>query len=206
MTAVKICGLMSKDDILAAQDADRLGFVVATGTRRSLDLPTVKGLLSLAERPTVAVTTSCDPKFIARLARELRPTAVQLNGPIDRHGILEIREAVECEVWLAVPITTHMSLPDPVLMELADCVVLDTASVHGGGSGLVHDHRISARIRDGLKGRRVSLAGGLTPENVADAIKVVRPDVVDVSSGVETGGRKDAVKIERFIREVRRCQ
>jgi phosphoribosylanthranilate isomerase len=71
---------------------------------------------------------------------------------------------------------------------------------------VLHDHGISARVRGELKGKKISLAGGLAPENVAEAIALVRPDIVDVSSGVETGGRKDAIKIERFIREVRRCQ
>ncbi len=206
MTAVKICGLMSEDDVRAACGADHLGFVVATGTRRALDLPTAQRLLSLAERPTVTVTTSADPRFIARMAAELRPTAVQLNGPMDRRTLMQVREAVGCQVWLAVPISSHLPSLDRELMELADCVVLDTATPQGGGSGALHDHSISARVREELKGQKTSLAGGLTPENVAEAIAVVRPDIVDVSSGVETGGRKDALKIERFIREVKRCQ
>ena len=206
MTAVKICGLMNEGDVLAARDADHLGFVIATGTRRSLDLPTAKRLLSLAERPTVAVTTSADPKFIARIASELRPAAVQLNGPMDRRALKQVREAVDCQVWLALPISCDLPSLDRELLEMADCVVLDTAIPQGGGSGLLHDHRISARVRDELRGKKTSLAGGLTPENVAEAISMVRPDIVDVSSGVETGGRKDAIKIERFIGEVRRCQ
>jgi phosphoribosylanthranilate isomerase len=206
MTAVKICGLMSEADVRAADDADHLGFVVATGTRRSLDLSTAQRLLSRTERATVIVTTTADPRCIVRIARELRPTAVQLNGPVDRAGLKQVRKEVNCEIWLAVPIATAPPVLDRERTALADCLVLDTASPQGGGSGTVHDHSISAMIREELRARRISLAGGLTPENVAEAIAAVRPDIVDVSSGVETGGRKDAVKIERFIREVRRCQ
>ncbi len=117
-----------------------------------------------------------------------------------------MKEAVDCEVWLAVPISSHLSVLDDEIMELADCVVFETPSAQGGGSGKLHDHAVSARVRKGLKGKKVSLAGGLTPENVAEAISLVRPDIVDVSSGVETNGLKDAVKIERFIGAVRRCQ
>jgi phosphoribosylanthranilate isomerase len=206
MTAVKICGLGTEEDVLAARNADHLGFVVASGTRRSLDLPTAMRLRALTDRPTVAVTTSTDPLFIARMAREVRPNAVQLNGPMDRPGLSQVKEKVACEVWLAVHISAALPPMDREAMDLADCVVLDTFSPEGGGSGLVHDHGISARLRKELMGKRISLAGGLTPENVAEAIATVRPDIVDVSSGVETGGRKDAIKIERFIREVRRCQ
>jgi len=96
--------------------------------------------------------------------------------------------------------------PDLELVREADCVVLDTATPQGGGAGIVHDHAVSARLCRDLRPTRCALAGGLTPENVAKAIAVVRPDIVDVSSGVETNGYKDPLKIDRFIETVRTCQ
>ncbi len=204
MTEVKICGLMSGRDVQAARDADRLGFVIATGTRRSLDLETARGLMRTAGRPTVAVLTSTDPSFIIDVASRLRPSAVQLSGPVSRDGMRVIAEEAACEVWAVVHISEDMPALDREMLSLADRVVLDTASAQGGGSGLTHDLDISASLARELE-RPISLAGGLTPENVATAIAKVRPQMVDVSSGVEIEGTKSAARIRRFIEEVRRC-
>ena len=88
---------------------------------------------------------------------------------------------------------------------VADAVLLDTM-VNGklGGTGAIHDWDNSAEIVRSLKAP-VILAGGLNPGNVAEAIKKVRPYAVDVSSGLETRGKKDPEKIRSFIREVGSC-
>ncbi len=202
MTEVKICGLMSERDVRAAGNADRLGFVIATGTRRSLEPEAAERLMRTAGRPTVAVLTSTDPAFIIDLASRLRPSAVQLSGPVSLEGMRVIAEEAGCEVWAVVHIAEGMPAVDREMLSLADLVVLDTASPQGGGSGRTHDLEVSAGLSREL-GRPISLAGGLTPENVAAAIAKVRPRMVDVSSGVEVEGTKDAAKIGRFIVEVR---
>jgi phosphoribosylanthranilate isomerase len=205
MTEVKICGLMRPEDVEAARSADYLGFVVATGTRRSLQPSEAKCLISLTDRPTVVVTTSSEPAFINYLVSDLKPFAVQLNGPVDKVTIKEVRSKVPCEVWTAIHVGPGMPSVEFANLSHADRVVLDTASPQGGGSGLPHDHTISAALAHDL-GARAILAGGLTPENVAAAIATVRPSMVDVSSGVETNGTKDQVKIQRFIKAVKRCR
>ena len=87
----------------------------------------------------------------------------------------------------------------------ADAILLDTlANGKLGGTGAVHDWNKSAEIVRSLK-VPVILAGGLNPGNVAAAIEKVRPYAVDVSSGLETGGKKDPQKILSFVREVRAC-
>lgn len=206
MTAVKICGLTRLEDLSAAREADHLGVVVATGTRRSLDPPAAQRLVAAAPRPTVAVTTSTDIRFIVEMVREVGPSALQLNGGVDEALFRHVRNEVDCEIWVALHVGSHMKELDQHTVSRADCVVLDTASPQGGGTGEVHDHALSARLRRELGTSRCALAGGLTPDNVAKAISVVRPDIVDVSSGVETNGVKDARKIERFIDAVRKCQ
>jgi phosphoribosylanthranilate isomerase len=206
MTQVKICGLMSAADVSASSMADYQGFVVATGTRRSLSIEAARDLASQAVRPTITVTTSADAQFIVRMVREVRPHAVQLNGPVSEGMLRTMKEAVDCEVWMAVHVGPGPEGPELGLVHQVDCVVLDTATPQGGGAGLVHDHAVSARLYREIRPNRCALAGGLTPENVAQAIAVVRPDIVDVSSGVETNGKKDASKIDRFIDTVRSCQ
>lgn len=205
MTAVKVCGLTRLEDVRAARGADFLGLVIATGTRRSLDPPTARRLAAASPLPTVAVTTSSDEVFIERTVKEVGPDAVQLQAGVNRDLVHEIRERVDCEVWVAVHVGPCMKGLDRETLSLVDCVVLDTASPQGGGTGEVHDHAISARLRRELGPLRCALAGGLTPENVRKAISAVRPDIVDVSSGVETEGVKDPLKIERFIDAVRTC-
>jgi phosphoribosylanthranilate isomerase len=153
---------------------------------------------------TVAVVTSAEQGAVVRMAEELRPHAVQLNGPWNA-GLVGALQGTGCEVWVAVHIGSRSPVLDTAALSQVDCVVLDTASPEGGGSGIVHDHRLSAQAARSLT-KRVSLAGGLTAENVQQAIEMVRPDVVDVSSGVESKGVKDALKIERFIEKVRSCQ
>ncbi len=206
MTLVKICGLMSETDVIASSRADYQGFVVGTGTRRSLSIEVAGYLTALAERPSVAVTTSTDARFIVDMVRKVRPLAVQLNGPVNMGTLGRVRREVESEVWVAVHVGPGAGEPDLELVREADCVVLDTATPQGGGAGIVHDHAVSARLCRDLRPTRCALAGGLTPENVAKAIAVVRPDIVDVSSGVETNGYKDPLKIDRFIETVRTCQ
>ncbi|MBI0584265.1 MAG: phosphoribosylanthranilate isomerase [Methanomassiliicoccus sp.] len=205
MTEIKICGLMRRADVLAAKEADHLGFVVATGTRRSLDLPRAKDLMSSAGRPTVAVTTATDPAVVIRLVNGLRPDAVQLSGPVGRESFLRVCSEAGCDVWAVVHIGRGIPPLDHEMLSLADRVVLDTASPQGGGTGERHDLDISAGLVREL-GPRTGLAGGLTPENVAAAVAKVRPYMVDVSSGVETDGTKDAGKMARFIDEVRACR
>lgn len=205
MTEVKICGLMSERDVAIASEADYLGFVIATGTRRSLEPDEARRLMARTGGRTVAVVTSADPDIIIRLADGLRPDAIQLNGPVSGSDIIRIVGEVRCEVWAVVHVGDEMPALDRETLLHADRVVLDTASPQGGGCGRMHDLDISARLVNEL-GPMTSLAGGLTPENVAAAIATVRPHMVDVSSGVETNGRKDAAKIGRFIEEVRRCR
>lgn len=206
MTQVKICGLMSQADVIASSRADYQGFVVATGTRRSLSIEAAADLVTLTDGPSVAVTTSANAQFIADIVRKVRPDAVQLNGDADEGTLRKVRREVDCEVWVAVHVGPGERETKLRLVSEADCVVLDTASPQGGGAGIVHDHDISARLCREFRPTRCALAGGLTPENVARAIAVVRPDIVDVSSGVETNGSKDASKIDSFIDTVRRCQ
>jgi phosphoribosylanthranilate isomerase len=87
--------------------------------------------------------------------------------------------------------------------DVADSILLDTGKAgKPGGTGLIHDWTLSHRIAQESR-LPLILAGGLKPENVQEAIRVVSPYAVDTASGVETCGKKDAVKIKNFIEEVR---
>lgn len=86
-----------------------------------------------------------------------------------------------------------------------DSILLDTGKAgKPGGTGCVHDWALSKRVARETRFPLI-LAGGLKPENVQEAIRVVSPYAVDTASGVETGGKKDAIKVKKFIEEVRRA-
>ncbi|MFQ6062126.1 MAG: hypothetical protein ACE5J9_02995 [Methanosarcinales archaeon] len=88
--------------------------------------------------------------------------------------------------------------------KVADAILLDT-SVGGrsGGTGITHDWNLSAEIVRKYSLLPIILAGGLNPNNVENAIKVVKPYAVDTASGVETKGVKDEVKVKEFIKKAR---
>ncbi len=108
---------------------------------------------------------------------------------------------------LTSPPETHVDWSALPRVLLPSAVLLDAyAPGTYGGTGQVVDWNIVRKERDLLMGLPVILAGGLTPENVAEAIATARPDAVDVASGVESSpGKKDPVKVRRFIAEARRA-
>jgi phosphoribosylanthranilate isomerase len=141
---------------------------------------------------------------IAQQAAELGLDAVQLHGEYDSAGIARLRRRFQGEVWGVVRIAeTRLPLYAAELFEMVDGVLLD-AKVPGqlGGTGVTLPWReLIDQIRP-LRERsraRLILAGGLSPENVVDAIRLLRPHVVDVSSGVETApGIKDHARMRAF--------
>ena len=204
---IKICGLMCPEDILYVNRvrADYAGFILAEGRRRTLDRERVKELAAdLA--PGILKTgvfVNQDPDWIAETVRITGIDAVQLHGSETEKEILYLRKLLDegpgkqCRIVRAF----RVEGPEDILRaeeSSADLVLLD----HGaGGSGEAFDWSLA-----GKAGRPFFLAGGLDAENVQEAIRLLKPWAVDVSSGVETGGKKDPEKIRKFMEAVRNCQ
>jgi phosphoribosylanthranilate isomerase len=142
------------------------------------------------------------------LAGDLKLAAVQLHGGVKQATMSRLRASFPGEIWAVLRLANGELPPDAAaLFDNADAVVLD-AHVPGrlGGTGvaLPWQHLVT-RVRP-LRDRRARLvlAGGLRPENVRQAIDLLRPDVVDVSSGVETApGIKDHARMRAFMDAVR---
>lgn len=195
---VKICGITSEEDALlaVAMDADAVGFVfapstrqIATGVARDIARRLPPEVL------TVGVFRDEAPQRVVDIVNAAGLRAAQLHG----------RETVEHTKWIhaRVPVLIKaFPAGDPALERAddfeADAILVDS---HAPGSGEVFDWSLA----EGAPiGRRVILAGGLTPDNVAEAIDRVSPWGVDVSSGVESSpGRKDARLVRDFIRNAR---
>lgn len=220
MTQVKICGIQTFAAAEAATTAkaDYLGLVFIPESRRAIDFQVrqqiIDALWSLRRRPkTVALVADWPIKAIHNVYN-----GIIYSDAIQRCGAETpdyCRQAI-AETG-ATLIQTHRHPPDrdpfqrlpPHLETLikdyrqAGCpIILDCAAdSQQGGSGQAFDWAIAAALAQ--KGHEFILAGGLNPENVAQAIAQVRPWGVDVSSGVETDGVKDPDKIRQFIANAR---
>ena len=198
---VKICGLTNLGDALAAAEfgADMLGFNFYLNSTRYLT-PQEAASIATRVQPAVlkvGVFVSATAEEISGIAKAVGLDVIQLHGDEDDNFIRIVGHTTEKPVIKAFRIDTETSI-DPVLRSDADAVLLDTATIgEFGGSGRAFDWNL---VGEDLKNRQVFLAGGLNPENVAEAISVVRPYAVDVASGVESApGIKDPKKVRAFI-------
>ena len=217
MTRVKICGITSAAEARLAErhGAHAVGVLVGR-VHASPDFvdPAVAAVIHRSLPPfipAVLVTHLDDPDAIVGLAESTGFSVLQLHSDLSAAALREPRARLS---WRKI--IGKVSVEDETAVQRArdiegfvDAIVLDTrdrATDRVGGTGMVHDWSISARIAGGSK-VPVILAGGLTPDNVAQAIGVVKPWGVDVHSGVEdSDGRKDEERLRRFIRAASRAE
>ena len=194
---IKLCGLGRIEDIEAANRLrpEYVGFVFAKGSRRQVtDRQAMQLRMHLLPGITkVGVFVQDDPEHIAALLAAGIIDVAQLHGGEDADYIRRLRGLTDRPLIQAFRI--H-GIGDIRAAEesTADHILLDS----GQGSGELFDWQLLRGIR-----RPFFLAGGLSPENVEEAVRVVEPFAVDVSSGIETGGRKDPAKMEEFVKKVR---
>ena len=212
MTRVKICGLTRRADaeIAEREGASFLGVILASGPRL-VDVARARDILG-ARRHTVrrvAVFGDQSVDEITAVSDALDLDVMQLHGDPTVAQVTALRAASDRGVWPVLRVEGK-ELPSnaPALAEAAGALVLD-AKVVGqlGGTGTALDWAgladAVARLRARVPAFELVLAGGLRAANVAQAIALLEPDVVDVSSGVESApGVKDPVAIEAFVSAV----
>jgi phosphoribosylanthranilate isomerase len=184
--------------------ASYLGVVFAGGPR----LVTVEQAARVAAAggsvPTFGVYGDQTVDDILRISDRAGLSGAQLHGPYSRAASASLR-ARGLMVWRVVRLAASrdLDLLDDATHE-SDAVHVEPLVPHAaGGSGVALDRSLAREARVRLTGRVMVLAGGLTPATVADAVALVRPEVVDVSSGVEgLPGEKDPEKIARFMEAV----
>ncbi|HIH74247.1 MAG TPA: phosphoribosylanthranilate isomerase [Methanosarcina sp.] len=222
-TRIKICGICSPEDIelAALYGADAVGFIteVPVESPRKLDSDTSADLISKVPRclDSVMVIMPENSSRALELIEKVRPDVVQIHSNLSPVELEIIREKTDIPIIKTLSVPAGMgaskvqSLVKRLLEEVreleksgvVDSVLLDSGIAgKTGGTGCIHDWDLSRRIAEETE-LPLILAGGLKPENVQEAIKVVSPYAVDTASGVETLGKKDAAKIRNFIEEVR---
>ena len=201
---IKFCGLTRNEDARFAAElgAGYVGVIFAGGPRRRTVDQAASVLADLPGRVRrVGVFGPQTPDEIASIASTLRLDAVQLHDRGDPLSVAELRKRTSVDIWSVIRLSRGF-LPEnsKAIAAAVDGVVLD-AYVPGvmGGTGITLPWQELADQLGALRSTRLILAGGLRPENVAKAISLVAPDVVDVSSGVESEvGIKDRERMRAF--------
>jgi len=203
---VKICGLTRPEDAEQAAEAGAsyLGVVFAGGPRRVSFARAASVVAASRGVPVLGVFGDQSVEEILSLALGVGLSGAQLHGPYSRAAAARLRSA-GLIVWRVVRIASPADLDRLGEASLdAETVLVEPRVPHAdGGAGVPLDLAIAVEARSRLAGVRMALAGGLTAETVGAAVALVRPDVVDVSSGVESlPGIKDHEKIARFLEAV----
>lgn len=204
---VKICGLTTPEDAAAAIEfgADALGFNFFTGSKRYLPIKAGREWIAALPAGIAKVAVLVDPSWEEALAAAVLPgiTALQLHGAESPSFCRRLAER-EIRFAKALPVTGPDSVKNLPSFSTRT-VLLDSGKAGGfGGTGRTFPWQIAREFVEANPHLRVILAGGLTPENVADAVAAVRPFGVDVTTGVESSvGRKDYGRLRAFIAAAR---
>ena len=198
MTRIKLCGLSRMGDIEAANELKPayIGFVFAPGSRRFVTAETAAALkqrLDPAIR-AVGVFVNEAAETVAQHLNEGLIDMAQLHGDEDESYIRRLRSLTDKPLIRAIRVRDRGDILRAE-QSSADFILLDS----GAGTGTVFDWNLIRNLT-----RPYFLAGGLTPDRVADAVAALHPYAVDVSSGIETDGVKDAAKMAAFVAAVRK--
>lgn len=210
-TWIKICGTTCIEDALKSMEAgaDALGFIFAPSKRRVAPEQARRIIRELPPKmERIGVFMNSTAAEIASIASEVELTGIQMHGeefppeiytylPKDRRDQMRKIKTLQVREGWTQGLDGYANAPGVV-----DAWLLDS----GAGSGKVFDWQ-AARAQLGVRQERLIIAGGLTPENVGDAVRTFAPWGVDVVTGVESEpGRKDPEKLIAFVRAVRRAE
>jgi phosphoribosylanthranilate isomerase len=204
MTRIKICGLTREEDALfcAGEGADFLGFIFVPESPRAMKAEDVAAIaLRVRERESppkiVGVFRDASNDYVREIASVAGLDLVQLHGS----------ESDDDVAGIGIPVIKALrvgeSLPDTHVCPGADWLLFDTFDDRrGGGTGRRFDWSLLAGYD---RAKPFFVAGGIDPDNVAAAITLVRPDAIDLASGVESEpGIKDHARVARLFERVRR--
>lgn len=202
MTLVKICGITSLEDALAAVDAgaDALGFNFYRPSPRYISPVAARAITDQLPESIVKVGVFVNeaPESVVCIINEAGLSAVQLHGDESPEYCRELRGRYVIKAFGAV---NDLNFADYQV----DAIMLDTKDeLLRGGTGRVFDWLIAQRAREYVKSVALFLAGGLSPDNVAEAIVTVRPYAVDACSSLEDApGRKNHERMRAFVKAAR---
>ncbi len=199
MTKIKFCGLRREEDVrlAASLGADFMGFILTDRFKRYVAPEEVARLKEYVPSfsKTVGVFVDEPEDYVVSSSKAAKLDMIQLHGSEDDAYIADIKAKTGLPV---IKMIKPLSGNDIISarQSAADLILLDSGA---GGTGKTFDWSLAKDLD-----RDYILAGGLTPDNVGDAVERLKPFAVDVSSGVETEGIKDFSKMKAFAAEVRK--
>lgn len=208
---VKICGITREEDLKMAcnMGADAVGFVVGVpSSPRNLNVEAAKQLIRnvpIFVKSTVVIVPKSDGEVLDFYKR-LKPDIIQIHGGKTLNVTFLREKLPETSLVRSLNIKSKELICVAIEeLKFFDAVMVDSySSTKCGGTGLTHDWSISKSIKEAINPKPLILAGGLTPQNVKEAIETVKPYAVDVSTGVESmPGVKDPKKVAAFIRKAK---
>jgi phosphoribosylanthranilate isomerase len=212
MTEIKICCISSHDEARIALDAGAniLGLVSAMPSGPGvIGEELIASIAASVEAQTFLLTSLCEAEAIIAQHGRCRTTAIQLCDALPAGSHARLRQALPgIRLVQVVHVTGEASYDEAMAAARdVDALLLDSgnpalAVKELGGTGRTHDWTVSRRICSDA-GVRVFLAGGLRPENVAEALHATGATGVDICSGVRTDGKLDPEKLRRFVAAVR---
>jgi len=221
MTWVKVCGMTNLEDALLAVDAgaDAVGFVFYEKSPRCVKVETAREIVGKLPQHVekIGVFAGLSLESVVDTSRYAGFNAVQVY-PMTRTPQADITfgvsDTIGLKIYLALPIAAFLGEGNRNVVTFSqegspgafDTLFLDSGnSHHPGGTGRTFDwHQASSAVKELSLHRKVVIAGGLTPENVNQALEVLNPFGVDVVSGVEASpGKKDPEKVRAFVHAVR---
>lgn len=231
MTKIKICGIkrLEEAEYLNVLKPDYAGFVFAH-SKRQITMKQAKNIREKLDSSIkcVGVFVNEEIQNVINIASYVRLDVIQLHGNEDNEYIRKFKLLYDNNlnenssknnqilkqinkpcIWKAIGIMNN-SQKNPADSKAhcsADAILVDSASNNSfGGTGKAFNWEIVRNVKQKFANKKIILAGGLNPDNVRDAIKLVKPFAVDVSSGVEENGVKSFEKIKEFILKVRENQ
>jgi phosphoribosylanthranilate isomerase len=206
MTEIKICGITTKDALEAASGADFIGFVFYPQSPRAIDPKDAAALANAAPRHLKKTGLFVDPDntLLTRAVATVQLDLIQLHGDETPQRVRDIAALTLLPVMKAVRVAGAADIQRAKSYESVAQWLLFDAKVEGrqGGTGKTFDWNLLKDFKSLLPWM---LSGGLNAANVGDALSVLKPDAIDVSSGVESApGKKDPALVRDFIAIVRK--
>ena len=200
MTKIKLCGIQRYEDIDVVNELlpDYIGFVFAKKSKRFISYDMAKVLKKRLDKRVKAVGVFVNESIenIIYLVRNDIIDLIQLHGDEDREYICKLKKYVNIPFIKAFKIKSKADI-NTLYKGGTDFILLDA----GAGEGKTLDESILKDFKD-----YYFLAGGLSPDNICEKMNTLHPFGVDVSSGIETDGKKDAAKMRKFVKLVREVE
>ena len=220
---IKVCGITTVEDarLVAESGADYIGVLVGVDVSpRNLSLDSARLICEQSTLPVVTLFFNWEAEQIQEAVASLNPHAVQLLGHETPSLVRTLKKTVACKIWKSihlppqglgeVNITEYQNRVNSLVDAGIDAVIIDTVvgssakNMRYGGTGQVNNWTVARSLVE-VFSVPTFLAGGITPDNIRQAIEMVHPYGIDLSSGVEIApGRKDPGKLRRLMSAVER--